>query len=497
MKSVRRNPLNGRITMNTHSNDDANAQKASSTWYWSSTEYNSNNAWNVNFSSGNTNNNNKYYSSRVRPVAAYGKDFERFYLTIIEAYKDCLRGKMSSKEAVEYMQIAEEDLVCLAKEIWTDTYKPSISTCFLVKYPKLREVFAANFRDRIVHHWICLRLNPLFEERFQSQGNVSHNCRKGFGTRSAVKSAEYGMSKVSSNYRKPTWVFRGDLVSFFNSIDKQLLHDKLRKFTKLKYNGDFKSILVRLACIIVMHSPEENCLFNSDPRLWEGLQESKSMMRNGKGKGGPIGNLTTQLFANFLMSFFDAFVQWLMRKYNYYYVRFVDDFLLICDNLQVLIMVIPRLEAFLSDKLLLKLHKDKRYLQPVSHGVLFVGVYIKPGRCYLSNRTLGRFKEKVVGFNRLAEASELTASDCARIQSVLNSYLGFCKGLRTYRKRKEILSLLGNAFFKYFYIYGRYEKICIRKEYKFLTKDINYVLPNNINNGKSKVRRKADYRSIG
>lgn len=112
MNSVRRNPLNGRITMvASHSNEDANTQEVSASWYWSSTENSRNNSWYVNFSSGNTSNNNKYNGNRARAVAAYGTDFKCFLDTVIDAYKDCLRGKMSSCQAVEYMQIAEEDIV--------------------------------------------------------------------------------------------------------------------------------------------------------------------------------------------------------------------------------------------------------------------------------------------------------------------------------------------------------------------------------------------------
>ena len=479
MNSVRRNPLNGRITMvASHSNEDANTQEVSASWYLSSTENSRNNSWYVNFSSGNTSNSNKYNGNRARAVAAYGTDFKCFLDTVIDAYKDCLRGKMSSCQAVEYMQIAEEDIVCLAIEMWTGVYKPSTSTCFLVRYPKLREVFAANFRDRIVHHWICLRLEPLFEERFESQGNVSHNCRKGYGTRTAVLSAVQGMEAVSCGYRRPAWVFKGDLVSFFMSIDRVLQLGMLLRFTKRKYHGGYKEILLRVIRAVVLHSPEKDCVFNGDTTLWRQLPENKSLLRNGEGKGGPIGNLTTQLFANFLMSFFDSYVIWKTRRLNSHYVRFVDDFLLVCDDLKALQGVIPELEAFLGGKLLLKLHKDKRYLQPVSHGVLFVGVYIKPGRCYLSNRTLARFKERATGFNRMIETTELTANDCARIQSVLNSYLGFCKGLKTYRHRKWILSLFGSGFYKYFYISGHFEKVCIRKRYRKMYKELNYVLPN-------------------
>ncbi len=480
MKGVRRNPLNGRITIRKpDSYEDANAQECPSTNYWSSTENSTNNSWNVNFGNGNTNANNKYNRNRVRAVAAYGKDFERFLGTVVDAYKDCLRGKMSSVQAVEYMQIADEDIVSLAIEMWTGTYKPSTSTCFIVKYPKYREVFAAAFRDRIVHHWICLRMEPHFEKRFISHGNVSHNCRKGFGTRTAILSAAEGMRRVSDNYRKEAWVFKGDMVSFFMSIYRPLMLHLLLRFEKRVYKCDYKEILLRVTEATVMHRPEEDCVFNSDPRMWEYIEPNKSLLRNGDDEGGPIGNLTTQWFANFLMSFGDVFVLWIMRGYNYHYVRFVDDFLLICDRLDILQTAVVRLEHFYHDKLKLELHKNKRYLQPVSHGAMFVGAHIKPGRIYLSNRTLARFEERVVGFNRMIESvEELTANDCFRIQSVINSYLGFCKDRNTYRQRKRILSLFGDKFYRYFYISSHYDKICIKKKYKKLNREINYVLPN-------------------
>ena len=93
-----------------HSYEDAESQKDSN--YWSVTENNSNNAWNVNFNTGNVNNNNKYNSNVVRPVAACGGLYSAFYDSVVDAYKDCLRGKMASTQAVEYMQIAYADCLC-------------------------------------------------------------------------------------------------------------------------------------------------------------------------------------------------------------------------------------------------------------------------------------------------------------------------------------------------------------------------------------------------
>jgi len=443
--------------------------------YWSSTENSTNNAWNVNFNSGNVNNNNNKYNTNnvVRPVAALDglyHDFPLFYLTVREAYDDCLRGKMSSPQALEYMQIAEEDLPKLAWEMFTGTYEPSTSTCFLVEYPKLREVFAANFRDRIVHHWICLRLEPLFEERFEAQGNVSFNCRKGYGVQKAVNAVSTGFERVSCNYTRPAWVFKGDLVGFFMSISKSRLWYLLERFIARRYHGDYKDILVNLTRVTVMHHPERNCIFNTDPAKWLGLARNKSMFTCGEDRGEPIGNLTTQLFANFLLSFFDMFVQFVFRGRSYSYARFVDDFVLACDDEAFLLASIPRLDAFLRDVLLLELHKDKRYIQPVTHGVKFVGAVIKPHRSYLSNKTIGRMFERVHGFNDLCEQKdELTVLDCARIEQVMNSYLGFCRPHRTYRLRRKALERFGPMFYRYFYIRNHHDSIRTKMKYRPIT----------------------------
>jgi hypothetical protein len=489
--SVSYNPMNGRLTVGAKSSfsyEVAKPQDDSSN-QWCSTENNRNNARNVNFNNGNANNNNKNNGNVVRPVAA-SQDYDvpaAFVESVWEAYFDCLHGKMRSKQAVEYMEIANEDIPRLAYELWHGTYKPGTSTCFLVHYPKLREVFAANFRDRIVHHWVCLRLNPLFEERFEKQGNVSFNCRKGYGTEKAVQYVADGIKRVSENYRKPASVFKGDLVGFFMSIDKDLLWYLLDRFIhrqRIRYERNgwktldtailarlnmecmpemYWDILARTTKVIVMHHPELDCVLNTDPREWLNLAPNKSLFTSPTGE--PIGNLTTQLFANFLMSFFVSYVQWLYRRKNYCFAQFVDDFTIVCDDLPFLVNSIPKLEAFLC-KLHLSLHKDKRYLQPVSHGVKFVGAFIKPGRIYLANSTVSRMKERFNGYGKMMAERELEFYERERIEQVFNSYLGFTRRRRTYKFRKEGIEGMGHDFWRNFYVKGRYETVRSRKNIK-------------------------------
>lgn len=460
--------LNGRFTCSGGSTDHASYEDAipqKSANYWASTENSRNNAWNVNSNDGNTNGNNKYNSLTVRAAVAYG-GFREAIQAVCEAYLDCKRGKMSSPHTIAYMEIATEDLPKLAYEIYMKRYLPTISICFLVKYPKLREVFAADFRDRIVHHWIIIRLEPLFEKRFRQMGNISFNCRKGFGTLAAVRAAEKGMRDVSENYTKQAWVFKGDLVSFFMSIRRDLLWYLLERLIRRHYNGGDKDVLLRIVKVVVYHHPEDDCIINGDPAEWRNLPKNKSMFTIDRNLGGPIGNHTTQQFANYYLAIlFDIWILFLMRGTNFRVIRFVDDFLIICDDKGKILEVVPKL-VMIASHYGLHIHKSKRYLQSVSHGVLFVGGYIKPRRTYVSSRTIGRFKERVFGFKKqLDENKNLTYYDLERIEQVVNSYLGFCVHHQSYMIRKECILELGNNFWKYFYVRGHYESIRIRPKY--------------------------------
>lgn len=471
MNGVLHSPLNGRLTTmgltRPHcSYEDAKPQNGSN--HWCSTENSSNNARNVNFGSGNTNNNNKYNQNAVRPAVALG-DYvpEAFVQSVWEAYHDCLKGKMRSSEALEYMRKASEDIPLFAWELWSGNYKPTTSTCFLVRYPKLREVFAANFRDRIVHHWICLRLNPLFEDRFWRQGNVSFNCRSGFGVDKAVAHVACGIKKVSHVYKREAWVFRGDLCGFFMSIDKDVLWERLEKFARRRYHGEYKEILLEATRKTIYHHPERDCVLNSPPEWWGNLEANKSLFTAQGEVGMPIGNLTTQLFANFLMSWFVSYVQFLFRHEEYCFAQFVDDFIIVGQHDTILEML-PKIERFLEERLRLHLHKDKRYFQPVTRGVTFVGTIIKPGRLYLSNRTRARLTERCYGFRRVLGTEDVTLLDLNRIEQVLNSYLGFCRRRRTYRFRKRLVNRLGSRFWGYYYIKGHYDSIRLKKKYQLI-----------------------------
>lgn len=504
---------NGRYTYTGCAGDgyeDAIPQNTANTW--SSTETNSNNSWNVNFNDGNTNNNNKYNSNVVRPVAA--SDIPQDFIdSVYDAFEDCARGKRSSSQYIDYLYIKDNDLPVLAQELWQGTYTIGLSTCFLVRYPKYREVFAASFRDRIVHHWLIGQIGHLIEQRHISQGNVSFNCRKGFGTLKAVENLAEGIKRVTHNYSRKAWLFRGDLVGFFMSIDKRIMYDRLSAFVRSSYTGPYLDIVLRLVHQVIYHRPEQHCVLNTDPSEWSHLTGNKTLYRTPEGKGMAIGNLTTQIFANFYLSYLDAYIIHLMRHHNYHYIRFVDDFTLVCDDRTQLLRAIRLIRRYLLADPHLILHTTKHYFQPTSHGILFVGSFIKHGRTYLSNRTVARFTERIHSYSLLlAECSPappipsapptlsvppalsapptlsdppapsvppalsvppnlpspliLSTAQLFHYQTVLNSYLGFCLPHHTYRLRSTLLLSLPRAFYRYQYISGSFAKVSTHTLYK-------------------------------
>lgn len=139
---------------------------------------------------------------------------------MLQAYYDCRKRKRRTASAVVYEMDYEARLIALRDRINTRQYAPGKSICFVVTRPRYREVFAASFEDRIVHHYIALRLEPLFEQIFSPR---TFNCRKGKGQLYGIKMLENDLRTVSQNYTRSCWVLKLDLKGFFMSIDRKML----------------------------------------------------------------------------------------------------------------------------------------------------------------------------------------------------------------------------------------------------------------------------------
>lgn len=437
--------------------------------YWSSTENNQNNAWNVNFSSGNINNNNKYNSNLiVRPVAALDEKRKEAW---IDAFDDCCRHKKSSDNCIRYRLRYEYDLFKLAYEVESGIYTPSASICFCVTRPKLREIFAANFRDRIVHHWLMMKLNPLFEKRFIEQGNVSFNCRKGFGTMAAVNAVKRDVEEISGGYTKDAFIGRFGIVCFFMSMDREDLIEKLRWFVYENYKEDDVDLVFDTLCKVIRNNPAENCEKHGNVELFLQLDKRKSFFHAKPNKGLPIGNLPSQILANFDLSFFDeAMSKWVSERGGKY-ERFVDDFVVVMPTMKLVWEAYVFARDFLDRELYLELHEDKKYMQYYGNGVLFVGYVVKYDRTYLSNRTYGHFKDKIANVDKIcgdARVRGITEDRLVEINDAiqaLNSYTGFSCHVNGYAKTRKILMECKNI---YTFAYLKHDKnvLKMRKKYK-------------------------------
>lgn len=440
------------------------AHALSSSNHWSVTENNSNNSWNVNFNNGNTNNNNKNNSNVGRAVSALG---EEELIPWIEASDDCCRNKKTSRQCTEYRIRMEEILPVLALAVKERTYRPLVSECFVVKFPKLREIFAAHFLDRIVQHWITLRLEPLFEDLFVRTGDVSFNCRKGYGTLRAVNTFARKADEITEGWTKDAWIGRFDIRSFFMSIDKERLWRMLERFINGRYHEEDKDLLLRLTEITVKHRPQDNCIRKGDVSLWEKLPRHKSLFTM---DGMAIGNITSQLMANFYLNGLDAWaVSWCAERGGWYQ-RFVDDMMVILPAKSDVTAFYKQSMQWVKDGLSLTLHQDKVYIQHAKKGVKFIGSVVMPNRIYLSNRTVGRMYEtldKMESLCRGLNIGNVSVDESFRLEHyacACNSYMGFLKYNNSYALRRRLFGSFSH-FWKVAYVTGHFDKVALRKRF--------------------------------
>ena len=438
--------LNGRVTRGFGRLVNHNLARAlTSANFWSSSENNSNNSWNVNFaSSGNSNNNNKYNSNAARAVAALD---DREKASVMEAYNDCCRDKMGSPDCVEF-RLHPEEIISLALDVKARQYEPGLSDTFIVTRPKLREIFAAHFKDRIVQHWICLRLIPLFEERFYSMGNVSYNCRKNFGTLAARQRLQADIER--HGWSEPLYVGKFDISSYFMSIDINVLWAYLKPFIEERYHGVDKETLLYLTEKTIFHRPQNRCVRKGNLDLWRKLPPAKSLFGKDDHTGMAIGNLTTQTLCNFYLSYFD---EWILKRIaslghddpTAHYIRFVDDFILHSMPVGHITLLHKEAAEWLQAHVHLRLHPDKVYIQPQRHGVAYVGGVLMPGRVYIINRTVGAMRQQVRRMEYLCQAIVEKGATHNRVKlldeivSSVNSYSGFLVHGATYNIQKEMM----------------------------------------------------------
>lgn len=322
---------------------------------------------------------------------------------LVAAYFDCRRHKRNTKSALAFELHLERNLVGLFDELAAGTYRPGPSICFVVTRPKAREVWAAGFRDRVVHHLLYNRIGPRFERAFIADTCA---CIKGRGTLYAAERLDSKVRSVSANWSRQAWYLKCDLANFFVSIDKNVLAELLEARVPEGWWRD-------LAELVLFHDPRPDVVMRCRPVDLQLVPEHKRLASQPTHRGLPIGNLSSQFFANVYLDKLDQFAKHALRARHY--IRYVDDFLILHESRDWLVAALAEIAAFLPRELHVRLNDGKTILQPVDRGVDFVGQVVKPWHRTTRRRTL---REAINRVARLPEAQIVTSA---------NSYFGLLR----------------------------------------------------------------------
>lgn len=387
-------------------------------------------------------------------------DFNHVYT----AYKQCRRRKRHTSNAQRYEVYLLDNLWATVQRLKEHTWKPARSIFFIALKPKAREIHAADFADRVVHHVLVPPLEALFEPIF------IHDCysnRKNKGTHKAVKRLQSFMKSNLDRYGK-AYYLQLDVRNFFNSIHRPLLfkfinHRLGKSVRQGKIQVDQAKEISWCCHILLKHDLAENLLKKGPEWTFDRVPEYKRLTQVGKNYGLPIGNLTSQFFANVYLNELDQYVKHTLKCQCY--VRYVDDMVVVHHDVAQLGYWQQKIEGFLHDRLKLELKQDT-CIEPASAGADFLGYIVRPGYMLVRRRVVGNLLQKLRQFEQaMVHAPNNNADSCVihlehdqreRLRATLASYLGHFKHANSIRLIQSIsqrFSWLPQLF--HLYLHGK------------------------------------------
>lgn len=275
---------------------------------------------------------------------------------------------------------------------------------FFVKDPKLRTIHKAPIKDRILYQAVYQVLYPIFDRTFISD---SYSSREGKGTHAGVKRLNVILRKLSRNYTKPVYALKCDIKKYFDSID----HEILLNLISQKVNCTKTISLIRK----IVDS------FHKTP-----------------GKGLPLGNVTSQIFANIYLNPFDLYVKGDFKIK--YYLRYNDDFIILSNNKHELSKLVRYIEYFLKEKLKLELHPNKIFVRSTSQGIDFLGAVLLPHRTVPRTKTKNRIIKKSQKILKQLQTGNITKS---KLSQSIASYLGHLSHTKSIKTKHFLHSIRG------------------------------------------------------
>ncbi len=330
--------------------------------------------------------------------------YENLELAFLKARK----RKTLKPYVIEFENDLKENLLRLRFELLVNIYEPRSLETFIIRDPKTRKISKSAFRDRIIHHAIINIIEPLFEKQFIFD---SYANRKGKGTLNAVNRFNVFKRKVSKNFTGNCFVLKADVKSYFDSVDHDILVSILEKTIQDKQ-------LIDLIQLILANHKTKNA-----------------------GKGMPLGNLTSQFFANVYLNELDQFVKHKLKAT--YYIRYVDDFVILHTDPKVLQKYKEQINNFLKFNLGIMFHPQKSRIISLRNGVCFLGFRIFEKYQLLHKKNLRRFKKK------LQRRSIQYSEDCISRDDVVAGFEGwiaYAKHANTFKLRKRITQKFNELF---------------------------------------------------
>ena len=312
------------------------------------------------------------------------------YENLYNAYLKARRGKNDVAEVLKFNYNLEDELLKLQHELKNQTYKTGEYRHFIIFEPKERRISALPFRDRIVHHVICSVIEPIFEKKFIYD---SYACRKGKGTHKGVNRIQKFITEADNNY----YVLKCDVSKYFHSVDHEILKQIIRE---------------KIA----------------DKKL---LQLLDNIIDSAE-KGIPIGNLTSQLFANIYLNKLDEYIKYELKIK--YYLRYMDDFILLHESKQYLHEVKENIKVFFAS-MKLTLHPKKANIFPITLGIDFLGYRIFNAHRLVRKSTVKRFLKNTKTKLRKYDSGNM---DFDKLMESFNSWEAYMSHANSHHLKKSL-----------------------------------------------------------
>lgn len=388
-------------------------------------------AWNVNLGNGNAYRNNQSNHNHVRAVRAGECHDKVSFRDLYAAWRDARAGKKPSMDQFAFESTWGDGLLDIQYRLNAGHWFPMAPTCFIASEPKAREIHAPRFADRIVHHLIVPQLERVFEPGFIHD---SFSNRVGKGTHAAVARLRQFVRQVHSG-QGGGYYLQLDIRNFFNSIHRPTLYGFLKP--RMEHAGISLPIRRAVHALLTWPLSRTGVNYACDESERAAVPPHKRLENAADGCGIAIGNLSSQFFANVYLDRLDQFVKRTLKVRRY--VRYVDDFVLVADNVAQLAEWHQRITEFLRETLRLELKPAK--VEPLTRGIDFLGYVIFPTHTVTRRRVISHCREKLATWERKhCHAGRITESRKARdeVRAVWSSYSGHFSHANSFRLRMRL-----------------------------------------------------------